>query len=60
VLVTHASSVPDAVEEFEDVDGDLAPAADLVAQGRGASGAVARAQSMATRAARSATADAAK
>ena len=30
--VTHAASVADAVEEFEDVDGDLAAAADFVAQ----------------------------
>ena len=32
VGVAHAASVADAVEEFEDVDRHLAPAADFVAR----------------------------
>ena len=36
----NAPSVADAVEEFEDVDGDFAPTTDLVAQRGGASEAV--------------------
>jgi hypothetical protein len=42
VRVAHAASVADAVEEFENVDGDFAAAADFVAQRRGAGAAVAR------------------
>ena len=30
--VAYASSVTDAIEKFEDMDGNLAPATDLVAQ----------------------------
>ena len=38
--VAHTASVADAVKEFEDMDGDFSPAADLVAQWRGAGAAI--------------------
>ena len=56
VLVADAASVADAVEEFEDVDGDLAAAADFVAQRRRRARSRRAAFSAATLAARSATA----